>query len=78
MSEFLKYVLWLLLKCSGNQKNIGCHFHTYIVRMAYDVRLFQTSMEEGKNILISPLSVLYALSMTANGADGEIGYGRCL
>lgn len=37
----------------------------------FGVRLFQTSLEEGKNTLISPLSVLYALAMTANGADGE-------
>ena len=37
----------------------------------FGVRLFQTSTEEGKNTLISPLSVLYALAMTANGADGE-------
>ena len=37
----------------------------------FGVNLFQTSMEEGKNTLISPLSVLYALAMTANGADGE-------
>jgi len=37
----------------------------------FGVRLFQTSMEKGKNTLISPLSVLYALSMTANGADGQ-------
>ena len=37
----------------------------------FAVRLFQTSMEDGKNILISPLSVLYALAMTTNGADGE-------
>ena len=37
----------------------------------FGVRLFQMSMEEGKNTLISPLSVLYALAMTANGADGE-------
>lgn len=37
----------------------------------FGVRLFGTSMEEGKNTLISPLSVLCALSMTANGADGE-------
>ena len=37
----------------------------------FGVRLFQTSMEDGKNILISPLSVLYALAMTTNGADGE-------
>ena len=37
----------------------------------FGVRLFQTSVEEGKNTLISPLSVLYALAMTTNGADGE-------
>ena len=37
----------------------------------FGVRLFKTSMEEGKNTLISPLSVLYALAMTANCADGE-------
>lgn len=37
----------------------------------FGVRLFQTSMEEGKNTLISPLSVLYALAMTTNGAEGE-------
>ena len=37
----------------------------------FGVRLFQNSMEEGKNTLISPLSVLYALAMTAHGADGE-------
>ena len=37
----------------------------------FGVQLFKTSMEEGKNTLISPLSVLYALAMTTNGADGE-------
>ena len=37
----------------------------------FAVRLFQTSAEEGKNTLISPLSVLSALAMTANGAKGE-------
>ena len=37
----------------------------------FGVRLFQNSMEEGKNTLISPLSVLYALAMTTNGAEGE-------
>ena len=37
----------------------------------FGVRLFKTSMEEGENTLISPLSVLYALAMTTNGADGE-------
>lgn len=39
----------------------------------FAVRLFQASQEnaEDSNVLISPLSVLYALSMTANGAEGE-------
>ena len=35
------------------------------------VRLFQNSMKEGENTLISPLSVWTALAMTANGARGE-------
>lgn len=37
----------------------------------FAVRLFQASVEEGKNSLVSPISVLYALAMTANGAKGE-------
>ncbi len=37
----------------------------------FAVKLFKASNEEGKNILISPLSVLCALAMTANGAAGE-------
>lgn len=37
----------------------------------FGLRLFRQSMDADKNTLISPLSVLYALSMTANGADGE-------
>ncbi len=37
----------------------------------FAVRLFEASAEEGKNTLISPLSVLSALAMTANGAKGE-------
>lgn len=37
----------------------------------FAVRLFKAGNEEGKNVLISPLSVLCALSMTANGADGQ-------
>lgn len=34
----------------------------------FAVRLFQASVEDDKNTLISPLSVLSALAMTANGA----------
>ena len=37
----------------------------------FAIRLFKQSNEEGKNTLISPLSVLCALAMTANGAEGE-------
>lgn len=37
----------------------------------FSIRLLRESMEDGKNTLISPMSVLAALSMTANGAEGE-------
>lgn len=37
----------------------------------FGVRLFKESLTDEKNILISPLSVLYALGMTANGAKGN-------
>ena len=37
----------------------------------FAVRLFKASENNSKNTLISPLSVLYALAMTVNGAEGE-------
>ena len=37
----------------------------------FGVKLLQETMEEGKSTLVSPLSVLCALAMTANGAKGE-------
>ena len=37
----------------------------------FAIRLFQNCEENGKNTLISPLSVLCALAMTANGAQNE-------
>lgn len=37
----------------------------------FALRLFKAGNEGGKNTLISPLSVLAALSMTANGAKGD-------
>lgn len=37
----------------------------------FAVRLFQASEKSGENTLVSPLSVLCALAMTANGAEGE-------
>ena len=38
---------------------------------AYDIfRLILENSDESQNIIISPLSISYALSMTVNGADG--------
>lgn len=37
----------------------------------FGLNLFRESMESGENTLISPLSVLCALAMTANGAEEE-------
>ena len=40
--------------------------------MAYfSIELFKESITDGENTLISPLSVMFALAMTANGADTE-------
>ena len=42
-------------------------------QMQFAVKLFQESVSETPdgNVLVSPLSVMLALSMTANGADGQ-------
>lgn len=37
----------------------------------FAVRLFKASEKSGENTLVSPMSVLYALAMTANGAKGR-------
>ncbi|MCI9403687.1 MAG: serine protease [Oscillospiraceae bacterium] len=37
----------------------------------YALRLFRSSRSEGKNTLLSPLSLTLALGMTANGAQGD-------
>ena len=50
----------------------------------FSIRLLRASMEEGKNTLISPISVLAALSMTANahpngnGTGSKTGFLKCL
>ena len=46
--------------------------NTFITGMAdFSIELFRKSVAEGENSMISPLSVMLALAMTANGADGE-------
>lgn len=37
----------------------------------FSLKLFQQTADPGGNSLVSPLSVLLALAMTANGADGQ-------
>lgn len=37
----------------------------------FSIRLFQATQKSGENTLLSPLSVISALAMTANGAQGE-------
>lgn len=37
----------------------------------FGIRLFQATQKSGENTLMSPLSVISALAMTANGAKGE-------
>lgn len=37
----------------------------------FTVELFKKSIDQKKNTLVSPISVMFALSMTANGAGGE-------
>ena len=39
--------------------------------MDFAANLLKQTAADGKNVVISPISVLYALAMTANGADGE-------
>lgn len=59
---------------SSGEKWIQCDYNPDSAQADvtdFAVRLFQQSLEDEKNTLISPLSVLMALAMTANGAKGE-------
>lgn len=79
-------VLALLLTACGNiqatAKNLMGDVPARIVCLAeqpdrsteaadFALKLFQESLDGERNTLVSPLSVLLALGMTANGADGE-------
>ena len=58
-------------KTPGNVSEVVDLDGKNVVLTDFGVRLFQESYEHHKNTLISPLSVMYALAMTANGANGE-------
>ena len=73
----LPTVLFPLSGCNGtsdaNNRINADYVITDVNTAAIDfaVRLLQYSVSSDKNTLISPLSVLCALAMTANGADGN-------
>ena len=50
------------------QDNVDAHNYA---ATDFAILLFKATNEEGKSTLVSPVSVLYALAMTANGAEGE-------
>ncbi len=54
---------------AGEKKSLGKNFITPAAD--FSIKLFQQSVEKDKNSMISPLSVMLALSMTANGAKNE-------
>lgn len=61
------------VKADNAERDSGVDSEDSAVVTDFAVRLFQQSLkaDESENVLISPLSVLYALGMTANGAKGE-------
>lgn len=62
----------LLSGCSGTQvTDMDITGKESAAVTDFGIRLFQQSITENKNTLLSPLSVLSALAMTANGADGN-------
>ena len=48
-----------------------CSSSFSVATTEFAVQLLQNSHADGKNTMLSPYSVLTALAMTANGADGE-------
>lgn len=67
--------------CPAEEQTIGCQDQAVTplddpgeaapVLTDFGIRLLQNTHSGEKNTLISPLSVIYALGMTANGAAGE-------
>ncbi len=80
LSLFLVFAILTLSACTTQEKNLMENIQPNHVEASaaprsqdeavtdFAVRLFRASEESGENTLISPLSVLCALAMTANGA----------
>lgn len=65
-------MLFSLSACTGKNSDMltSVNFEEETISDFY-IELFKESQQIGKNTVISPLSVLYAVAMVANGADGE-------
>jgi len=62
----------LMAEITSNSVNGRDPDDTFTAHMAdFSIELFKQGMSNNENSLISPLSVILALAMTANGADGE-------
>ena len=59
------------VKASENVPQHGLTLENAAPATDFGVRLLQAVRESGKNTLISPVSILYALGMTMNGTAGE-------
>ena len=62
-----------LMKNIAAQPTTGAEIDDVFINAAADfsINLFKETVDGGKNSLISPLSVMLALAMTANGADNN-------
>lgn len=55
----------------GTPTEVQVQKETWAGMYDFSVKLLQTTCDRGENTLVSPMSVLSALTMTANGARGE-------
>lgn len=56
---------------AGNAEKVGLSGDFLKVQNAFAAELLKTQYESGKNTMISPVSAMLALAMTANGAKGK-------
>ena len=56
---------------AGTPTEVQVQEETWAGMYDFSVKLLQTTCDRGENTLVSPMSVLSALAMTANGARGE-------
>lgn len=56
---------------AGTPTDVQVQEETWVGMQDFSVKLLQATCDEEENTLVSPMSVLSALAMTANGAGGE-------